>query len=95
MTSRGELDGRKAALSPQQCMALLQRIRGGARHVQSSIPPALPAPDDSRPDMETGYVGPRNAIEEQLAVIWRDVLGVRKVGIHDNFFELGAIRFWP
>ena len=50
----------------------------------------LPAPDDSRPELETGYVAPRNAIEEQLTVIWRDVLGVRKVGIHDNYFELGG-----
>ena len=28
---------------------------------------ALPAPDDSRPELETGYVAPRNPIEQQLA----------------------------
>ncbi len=29
-------------------------------------------------------------MEEQLAVIWADVLGIAKVGINDSFFELGG-----
>ena len=51
---------------------------------------ALPLPDDLRPQLETGYVAPRNPIEEQLASIWCKVLGVERVGIHDNFFDLGG-----
>ncbi|MBM3853995.1 MAG: amino acid adenylation domain-containing protein, partial [Verrucomicrobia bacterium] len=35
-------------------------------------------------------VGPRNATEETLAAIWREVLQVAEVGVHDNFFELGG-----
>ena len=50
----------------------------------------LPAPDDSRPELETGYVAPRNPIEQQVASIWCDVLGVETIGIHDNFFALGG-----
>jgi aspartate racemase len=33
---------------------------------------------------------PRNRIEEELAGLWREVLNVKAVGIHDNFFDLGG-----
>ncbi|WP_343745933.1 non-ribosomal peptide synthase/polyketide synthase [Chitinophaga sp.] len=36
------------------------------------------------------YVAPRNTIEEALATVWRELLGVQQVGIYDNFFELGG-----
>ncbi|CAL2088803.1 non-ribosomal peptide synthase/polyketide synthase [Tenacibaculum sp. 190524A02b] len=36
------------------------------------------------------YVAPRNEEEEQLAAIWQELLGVEKVGVHDDFFELGG-----
>ncbi|HYD81949.1 MAG TPA: condensation domain-containing protein, partial [Paucimonas sp.] len=48
---------------------------------------ALPAPDYSHPAERTA---PRNAIEERLAAIWSEVLGIEPVGIHDNFFLLGG-----
>lgn len=49
---------------------------------------ALPAPDYV--DTEVVFVAPRNAVEEQLAAIWRDVLGIEQVGVDDNFFALGG-----
>ncbi|MDQ3255227.1 MAG: amino acid adenylation domain-containing protein [Acidobacteriota bacterium] len=51
---------------------------------------ALPAPDRARFDSEREFVAPRNALEQQLAQIWEEVLGVQPVGIKDNFFELGG-----
>ncbi|MRX70530.1 amino acid adenylation domain-containing protein [Flavobacterium resistens] len=36
------------------------------------------------------FLGPSNEIEEQLAEIWKEVLGVGKIGITDNFFDLGG-----
>ncbi|HKR11816.1 MAG TPA: amino acid adenylation domain-containing protein, partial [Pyrinomonadaceae bacterium] len=50
----------------------------------------LPAPDLSRPQLETPFVAPRNSMEETLARIWIEVLGVKQVGIDDNFFALGG-----
>jgi amino acid adenylation domain-containing protein/non-ribosomal peptide synthase protein (TIGR01720 family) len=51
---------------------------------------ALPAPEGGRPDLREEFVAPRNPVEEALADIWVDLLGVDKVGIHDNFFDLGG-----
>ncbi|MEV6230157.1 amino acid adenylation domain-containing protein [Saccharopolyspora shandongensis] len=50
---------------------------------------ALPAPDQDA-FARAEYVGPRNPVEERVAVIWRDVLGIDLVGVHDGFFELGG-----
>lgn len=36
------------------------------------------------------YVPPRNRVEEVIALIWAEVLGVSQVGAHDNFFHLGG-----
>ena len=44
----------------------------------------------SQLERETVYVAPRTPLEEQLAGIWREVLRVDRVGIHDNFFALGG-----
>ncbi|ARV58862.1 hypothetical protein BZZ01_09635 [Nostocales cyanobacterium HT-58-2] len=50
----------------------------------------LPAPEHSRSDLDVGFVGPRTPTEEVVAAIWAKVLGVKQVGIHDNFFDLGG-----
>jgi thioesterase domain-containing protein/acyl carrier protein len=49
----------------------------------------LPDPDVSG-SLSNGYVAPRTAVEQQLASIWQELLGVTRVGIHDDFFELGG-----
>jgi len=50
----------------------------------------LPAPDQSQFKLEGTYVAPRTPVEEVLASIWRNVLGVERIGIHENFFEMGG-----
>jgi acyl carrier protein len=51
---------------------------------------ALPAPDQSRPEVEENFAAPRTPVEEAIVEIWREVLSLDRVGIHDNFFELGG-----
>ncbi len=51
---------------------------------------ALPAPDESRPELEVAYMPPRNPVETTTASIWCEALGLDQVGIHDNFFDLGG-----
>ncbi|MCP6763250.1 MAG: amino acid adenylation domain-containing protein, partial [Fischerella sp. CENA71] len=50
----------------------------------------LPAPDTSQRLTTNAYVEPRNKIEEQLAQIWSELLPVDRIGVHDNFFEIGG-----
>ncbi|WP_147206425.1 non-ribosomal peptide synthetase, partial [Segetibacter aerophilus] len=47
---------------------------------------ALPEPDASELSGKE-YVAPQTETEKKLATIWQQLLGVEKVGIHDNFFE--------
>ncbi|MFP5285712.1 MAG: condensation domain-containing protein, partial [Thermoanaerobaculia bacterium] len=51
---------------------------------------ALPAPEADRPELAHGYEEPRTELERRLADMWRDLLGIERVGIHDSFFELGG-----
>ncbi len=51
---------------------------------------ALPAPDISQRNLEVDFVAPRTPTEQELAMIWAEVLKVKQVGIYDNFFELGG-----
>lgn len=43
-----------------------------------------------RPLPASSYVAPRNDLEQQIAIIWQDFLGIEQVSIYDNFFELGG-----
>jgi surfactin family lipopeptide synthetase A len=51
---------------------------------------ALPAPAQSRPDLDETFSGTRTPTEEMLAGIWAEVLKLDIVGIYDNFFDLGG-----
>ncbi len=50
----------------------------------------LPEEDGARPELEEAYVAPRSEIERVIAGVWQEALGVEKVGVHDNFFNLGG-----
>ncbi|MBV9774302.1 MAG: LLM class flavin-dependent oxidoreductase, partial [Gemmatimonadetes bacterium] len=51
---------------------------------------ALPRAEAPQAAPEAGYVAPRNALERTISEVWREVLGVERIGIRDNFFELGG-----
>jgi amino acid adenylation domain-containing protein len=51
---------------------------------------ALPAPEQAAAGRTRPFVAPRNDVEETLAAIWKEVLGVDLVGADDDFFDLGG-----
>lgn len=52
----------------------------------SSIHVVHPRPEN----IHTAYITPTNDVEERVATIWQKVLGIEKIGIQDNFFDLGG-----
>jgi non-ribosomal peptide synthase protein (TIGR01720 family) len=58
----------------------------------SSYSAAMSGDDDPASPGAGGaaYAPPSTPVEKALALIWADVLGLDRVGIHDNFFDLGG-----
>ncbi|MEG3990487.1 amino acid adenylation domain-containing protein [Microcoleus sp. S28C3] len=51
---------------------------------------ALPAPDAINPQLEITYIAPQTEIEKSIATVWQQVLHLEKVGVDDNFFDIGG-----
>ncbi|PPA62160.1 beta-ketoacyl synthase N-terminal-like domain-containing protein [Micromonospora chalcea] len=76
------------------------RDLSGLRRLAASITPALlageveqiapPRGTHPRPDLDTPYVAPGTEAERTVAEIWQEVLGLDRVGVHDDFFALGG-----
>ncbi|RKH41422.1 non-ribosomal peptide synthetase, partial [Corallococcus sicarius] len=90
------LDGKELRSALQQ--RLPDYLTPGAIVVLDALPlnangkldrSALPAPE-APVASEDRFVAPRDALEEQLAVLFAEVLHVARVGIHDDFFDLGG-----
>jgi amino acid adenylation domain-containing protein len=42
---------------------------------------------------DAAYIAPQNELEKKIAEVWKEVLHLERVGIHDNYFELGGTSF--
>ncbi len=51
---------------------------------------ALPKPANTRPELAVAYVAPVTSVEKELSGIWAEVLALERVGILDDFFDLGG-----
>jgi phthiocerol/phenolphthiocerol synthesis type-I polyketide synthase E len=52
----------------------------------STVAPSL----HIRPKLEVAYLPPSNHVEQVIARVWQDLLGIENLGINDNFFDLGG-----
>src|SRR5207248_764034 len=43
-----------------------------------------------RPALSVDYVEPTNDLEKTIAEVWQELLGLERIGIHDDFYELGG-----
>jgi len=53
----------------------------------------LPEPEHYRPELGVNYLAPKTDLEVRISDIWKEVLGLDKVGVKDNFFDLGGNSF--
>jgi acyl carrier protein len=51
---------------------------------------ALPVPAAGGARREAIYEAPGTSVEQSIAAVWQSVLGRERIGIHDNFFEVGG-----
>ncbi len=51
---------------------------------------ALPVPEQARPELDESFAAPQTPTEIAVAEIWREVLHLERVGLHESFFELGG-----
>ncbi|MFL5384950.1 MAG: beta-ketoacyl synthase N-terminal-like domain-containing protein [Longimicrobiaceae bacterium] len=61
-----------------------------ARIAESAAPAAAAAGGYARPELETAYFPPTTEGEEIVAAMWQELLGIDRIGIHDDFFGLGG-----
>src|SRR5207253_9550324 len=76
VNSTGSLDARLEQWVRSIGRTPASGVTGGARH--------------PRPDLATPYVAPTNDTEARIADIWAAALGLDRVGVDDNFLELGG-----
>jgi polyketide synthase PksJ len=75
---------------------LAARLKVAAAGPQAAGLERLPTPSKTllpvnpRPELRSVYVAPKSETERLIARLWQEVLGIDKIGIHDDFFELGG-----
>jgi NAD(P)-dependent dehydrogenase (short-subunit alcohol dehydrogenase family)/acyl carrier protein len=61
-----------------------------SRETRAATGPARAAAQHARPSLRTAYEAPVTEVQIGVAEIWRELLGIEQVGLHDDFFELGG-----
>ncbi|MEV4504252.1 condensation domain-containing protein [Streptomyces klenkii] len=96
------LDAATVAALAEDLPAVLGWLADRSPLPVSAVPglkgPASPAPAAAPARAATGaqstarapYVAPRTPLEEEIALIWAELLGQETVGVYDNFFDLGG-----
>jgi amino acid adenylation domain-containing protein len=74
----------------RQTLSLLPATNTAGNRPLDSFPAVSRTQPEGQPDVDAGFVSPSTHAERTLAKIWGEVLGVERVGVHDNFFDLGG-----
>ena len=83
--------GTQVVVSPRDLGALLaQSAKARAQGVLGDLDKLTRRAAHPRPSVKSEFVEPESEAEKALATVWQDVLGIDRVGAHDNFYELGG-----
>jgi phthiocerol/phenolphthiocerol synthesis type-I polyketide synthase E len=62
-----------------------------ARIAEGARPSAAgPVAMHARPELGTDYAAPETEAERVIAEMWQELLGIERIGVHDDFFGLGG-----
>jgi amino acid adenylation domain-containing protein len=85
---RRHLEGRLPAHMVPAALVELERFPlGPTGKVDRRV---LPAPERDLGTGRAAYLAPRTPLEEEIAALWRELLGVEGLGVEDDFFDLGG-----
>ncbi len=86
-----------AAPATGQLIVSTGDLEARAEQWLSHASPGAPAPSrpeglslHPRPQLQSAYLPPEGELEQAVAGIWQQLLGIEQVGANDNFFELGG-----
>jgi acyl transferase domain-containing protein len=68
----------------------IQQTQASETPLMAKVEPLKPSQALPRPEISTLYAAPKTDLEKKIATLWQELLGMEKVGIHDDFFELGG-----
>ena len=80
-------------VSTKDLRASIEQVNSFAQTNLADIADSAPVARASHPrpaDLQSPYLAPRNELEQKLATIWQEMLGIEGISVHDNFFELGG-----
>jgi acyl transferase domain-containing protein/acyl carrier protein len=82
----------QVVVSTRDLAALIKATQAANVLEQAAVRPGVSSQETlhSRPDISVPYVAPGSDIEQKMARIWQELLGIHQVGISDDFFELGG-----
>ena len=78
----------RVAVWPQDLRMALEREKPNLLNIAQRWEPAKAS--QARPDLATTYLAPRNDLEQKIVGIWQELMGIKDVGIFDNYFDLGG-----
>jgi len=81
--------------APEQVIVSTGSLRARVRlwieqHAEIQSADAMRSGQHQRPDVETPFAEPEGPIEQRLAAIWQEALGLDRIGRNDDFFEIGG-----
>ncbi len=82
----------QVVVSTQNLTTAIERVNDLTRLIdrEQTSTDNLSSSKHSRPILNSDFVEPSNAVEHHIANLWQELLGINKIGVEDNFFDLGG-----
>lgn len=82
----------QVVVSTQSLTSAIERVNDLTRFIntEKTSTSNLSSSKHSRPILNSDFVEPSNVVEQKIAHLWEELLGINKVGVEDNFFDLGG-----